>query len=87
MVPELSHFPTAWKKYKYAVSLFLARSLNVKGFFTYRSKASQLLRRKKNNEKKSLVFLVSVAQTYVEVNGRGKRGKAEVQAVSSSELG
>ena len=37
--------------------------------------------------KKILVFLVSVAQTYVEVNGRGKRGKAEVQAVSSSELG
>ena len=83
MVPELSHFPTAWKKEKHAVSLFLASSLNVKGFFTYRSKASHFLRGKK---KKSLVFLVSVEQTYVEVNGRGKRGKAEVQAVSSSEL-
>ena len=82
MVPELSHFPTAWKKETHAVSLFLASSLNVKGFFTYRSKASQFLR-----GKKILVFLVSVAQTYVEVNGRGKRGKAEVQAVSSSELG
>ena len=82
MVPELSHFPTAWKKEKHAVSLVLASSLNVKGFFTYTSKASQFLRKKKR-----LVFLVSVAQTYVEVNGRGKRGKAEVQAVSSSELG
>ena len=48
MVPELSHFPTAWKKEKHAVSLFLASSLNVKGFFTYRSKASQFLRGKKN---------------------------------------
>ena len=84
MVPKLFQLSTAWKKEKYATLLLLASSLNFKGIFAYRSKASQFL--KTNKQKKSLVFLVFVTQTYVEVNQKGG-GKAMVQAISSLELG